>query len=134
MPVLNLKTIKTTTVIEIPDFDGLGTVEVEVRRPNLMKMLEYGEIENPLIGAAYSAINGRIITKKEENTEKEAKRTMEIANLYCATCLVNPSFEEFNEFMTDDQRLAVAAWGMSSADLLRRFHTKEKDSKNNTTK
>lgn len=134
MTILNLNNVKHTTTIEIPDFDGVGVVEVEVKRPNLMKMIEKGEIINPLLGAAYSAINGRVITRKDENTEKEATRTMEIMDLYCSVCLVNPSYEQFKEIMTDDQRMAISAWGMASADMLRRFHTKEASNKDNTTK
>ncbi|MGO3751213.1 MAG: hypothetical protein ACTJGH_00430 [Peptoniphilaceae bacterium] len=122
--ILDLKDIKDTTTIEIPDFDGIETVEVEVRRPKLMAMVENGEIPDPLMGAAYAAINGYNKTKEDENIEKEAKRTIDIMNLYCKVCLVNPTFEDFKEFMTDDQKTAITSWAIAPAEKLRFFRNK----------
>lgn len=125
--MINIKEIKKTTVIKIPGFDGINDIEVEVRRPQLIKMVEAGEIPNPLMGAAYAAINGFRDTKTEDKMEKEAMRSIEIMGLYCKVCLVNPSYEEMKEYITDEQRAAITAWAITPTAELRRFHNKQEN-------
>lgn len=134
---MDIKGMKVTSTIEIPSFDvDAKDIKIEVRRPNLIRMMAMGEIPNPLMGAAYAAINGYTITKKEENLEAEAKRLVELTELYCTICMVKPTYEEINEYMTDEQRMAVLAWATTPMKSLRRFRTIEtdvKDSKVSTT-
>lgn len=127
---MDIKNMKVTSTIEIPSFDvDAEDIKIEVRRPNLIRMMAMGEIPNPLLGAAYAAINGYNITKKEENLESEAKRMLELTELYCTICMVNPTYEEVDEYMTDEQRMAILTWATTSMRNLRRFRTIKTDDK-----
>ena len=128
---MDLSKMKFTSTIEIPGFDiDDEDIKIEVRRPDIIRMMAAGEIPNPLLGAAYAAVNGYNITKKEENLEAEAKRLMELTDLYCTVCMVNPTFEELKDYMTDEQRMSVLAWATTSVALLRRFRTVKEDGAN----
>ena len=124
----DVNNIKTTTTITIPAFNGIDELEIEVKRPNLTKMIENNEIPNPLMGAAYAATTGMIITKKKENVEEEAKTFIDLTNLYCSVCMVEPTFDEVKEYLTDDQKVAITTWAMSDVKTLRRFHTQQANS------
>ncbi len=129
--LIDLKNAKTTTMIEIPDFDGVGEVEVEVRRPRLMDMLMNDTIPNPLRGTALEVVQGFRDTSGEENREHEVKRSIEAIDLYCEMCLVNPTFAQFKDVMTDEQKTAIAAWAAAPAELLRSFREEQENSSNN---
>lgn len=134
---MDFKNMKFTSTIEIPGFDiDDEDIKIEVRRPDIIRMMGKGEIPNPLLGAAYAAVNGYNITKKEENLEAEAKRLVELTDLYCTVCMVKPTFEEIKDYMTDEQRMAILSWATTSAAMLRRFRTikaDDKDTKTSTT-
>lgn len=124
----DISKLNATTTITIPAFDGIEEFEIEVRRPNLSKMIENDEIPNPLLGAASAAITGMVITQKKENIEEEAKAFIDLTNLYCTVCMVNPKYEEVKEYLTDDQKVAITTWAMADVKTLRRFHTQQKNS------
>jgi len=53
--------------------------------------------------------------------------------LYCSACLVEPSFEEFKEIMTDNQSDYIFRWAMGQVDGLDSFREEQVgDSKSNT--
>lgn len=63
-----LKKVKTQ-IIQISDFSGEGTFNVEVRRPSLLTLATSGNIPNELIGD----VNDLFFGKKEEKDIEMAK-------------------------------------------------------------
>lgn len=129
----DINEFKKPVVITIPAFDGIEELEIEVRRPNLVTMLSKGDIPNPLLGAAHKAVAGMNFSRVPEKAEDEAMSFVDITNLYCSTCMINPKFEEVEEYLTDDQRLAITTWAMSDIKTLRRFHTQQTNNTNDST-
>lgn len=130
--LIDLKNAKTTTMIDIPDFDGVGVVQVEVRRPRLTDMLMNDKIPNPLRSTALMVVQGYQNTGKEENREDEVKRTIEVMELYCKMCLVNPSYAEFKDVITDEQKNAIAVWAHASVSVLRSFREQQENRSDHT--
>jgi len=63
------KFINNTTTIEIPDFNGVDTIEIKVKRPQLMAMMTQGKIPNRLLGIASQAtIGGGFQYKSKDDT------------------------------------------------------------------
>ena len=120
-----------TSIIEIPDFEGTGTIKVRVQKPRLMAMASQGKIPNHLLGIVNTMMFGNKKEKKEANITDVAK-TYE---LYCRACLVEPSYEEIKDIITDDQMIAIFDWAMGDVKKLETFRTNEGyGSSNNTGK
>src|SRR5690554_5033899 len=102
--ILSIEQLKNmaTTIIKIPHFEGTSTIKVRVQKPRLMAMASQGKIPNHLLGIVNTMMFGNKKEKKEVNITDVAK-TYE---LYCRACLVEPSYEEIKDIITDDQMIA----------------------------
>lgn len=117
-----------TPIIEIPDFEGSGTIKVRVRKPKLMKMATSGEIPNHLMGIAVSMTTGEPMKNYNELNDKEKIKLMGNAfDLFCKACLVEPTYEEFEEIMTDDQKGAIFNWANGMVSDLNSFRDDKTD-------
>lgn len=117
--------------IEIPDFDGLDTISIKVKRPQLMSMMTQGKIPNRLLGVAAKATTGNRSKKEKQDPIQEAKELAEWVEFYCTICMVEPKYEEVKDTITDDQALAIYAWAIAPIDVLRSFRDKEKNDTDN---
>ncbi len=117
--ILSIEQLKNmaTTVIEIPDFEGTGTIKVRVQKPRLMAMAAQGKIPNHLLGI----VNNMMFPSKKEKKEPNIEEIAKIYELYCRACLVEPSYEEFKDIMTDDQADAIFSWAMGLNNKLDSF-------------
>lgn len=129
--ILSIEQLKNmaTTIIEIPDFEGTGTIKVRVQKPRLMAMASQGKIPNHLLGIVNTMMFGNKKEKKEVNITDIAK-TYE---LYCRACLVEPGYEEIKDIITDDQMIAIFDWAMGDAKKLETFRANEGDGTSNNT-
>lgn len=127
--ILSIEQLKNmaTTIIEIPDFEGTGTIKVRVKKPRLMAMAAQGKIPNHLLGVVNDMMFGNKKEKKEVNITDVAK-TYE---LYCRACLVEPSYEEIKDIITDDQMIAIFDWAMGDVKKLETFRANEGDGTSN---
>lgn len=119
--ILSINELKkmATTVIEIPNFDNSGTIKVRVKKPRLMAMASQGKIPNHLLGIVNTMMFGNKKEKKEINITDVAK-TYE---LYCRACLVEPTYDEFKDIMTDEQMSAIFDWAMGKVSQLDTFRS-----------
>ena len=58
MAILDLTKHSGTTIIKIPDFDSVETVEIEVRRPSIARMIQNDSISNDLMKLAIETATG----------------------------------------------------------------------------
>lgn len=132
MAILDLTTNKGTTIIKIPDFDGAGDVEVEVRRPALSAMLREEDVPNDLLKLAVETATGlQEQSKKPDEMSHEEKlelyqNNMERAHFLVAHVLVNPRWVDFAPVITDDQLFAIYSWAILSPQQMRSFRDEQK--------
>lgn len=120
-----------TTTVEIPDFDGLENIEIEVRRPQLMAMMSQGKIPNHLLGIASKAIVEGFGIDKEDKIEDKAKEMLKWSAFYCEMCMVQPKYEDVKDYLTDDQIAAIFGWAIMPAHRLRSFRNEAENETNN---
>lgn len=125
------KFMDNSTVIEVPDFNGIENIEIKVKRPQLMSMMSQGKIPNRLLGVAAQATMGNKGKKEKLDPIQEAKELAEWIAFYCEICMVEPKYEEVKDTITDDQALAIYAWAIAPIDVLRSFRDKTKNDTNN---
>lgn len=133
--VISIEEMKalSTPIIEIPNFDNTGTINVRVRKPRILQLAQKGEIPNHLISIATQMITGKAPTsKKKEDPTQTLKDAALMTELYASVCLVEPSYEEFKEIMTDDQGDAIFMWALGQVNQLDSFRKDKADDKHNT--
>lgn len=126
--ILSIEEMKklSTPVIEIPGFDDGEKIKVRVKKPALLNMFSNGKIPNHLMGIATTMISGDKDHAKSKTDKQRNQDSLDIIELYCFACLVEPAYEEFKEIMTDDQKQAILSWGLGGLAKAETFHNEEK--------
>lgn len=121
--ILSIEQLKkmATTVIEIPDFEDTGTIKVRVQKPRLMAMASQGKIPNHLLGI----VNNMMFPSKKEKKEPNIEEIAKIYELYCRACLVEPSYDEIKNIITDEQMEAICDWAMGDIKKVEPFRANE---------
>lgn len=101
----------STPVIEIPGFDNESKIKVRVRKPNILTMFSQGKIPNHLLSVATTMVGGNKSNPKKDEEERNSE-VLDMLELYCTVCLVEPTYDEFKEIITDQQKEAIFEWGM----------------------
>lgn len=130
--VLNIEELRKMAVItiDIPDFEGTGTIKVKVQRPRIMAMAAQGKIPNALMGVAAKTA-GLGAGKKKDSPENTLKDIANMMELYCKACLVEPSYDEFKDIMTDEQAEAIFDWATGGVRQLETFRDEQKNDTDN---
>lgn len=119
-------------IINIPNFSNDGYIQVRVRKPRLVALAAKGEIPNHLMGIAREMITGTKSNPNEVPTDETLlKRTAKITELYCSVTLIEPSYEEFKDIITDQQADEIVKWALSGIQELNSFRKKQKNGTNN---
>jgi len=119
-------------IIKVPNFDNTGYINIRVQRPKLLKMAAEGKIPNHLMNIAATIINGRPLSKQKELTPEEYIKEINGAmELYCRACMVEPTYEEMKEILTDDQKATIFNWGIGEVQVLDSFRTNEGNGSSN---
>ncbi len=129
--ILSIEQLKkmATTVIEIPDFEGTGTIKVRVQKPRLMAMAAQGKIPNHLLGI----VNNMMFPSKKEKKEPNIEEIAKIYELYCRACLVEPSYDEIKDIITDEQMEAIFDWAMGDMKKVETFRSNEGNGSSDNT-
>lgn len=128
--ILSIEQLKAMAnpVIQIPSFDNTGSISVKVRKPQLLKMASQGRIPNHLLDIAVAMVAGEDIKGSEKLSEEEKiKMIASTMDLYCMACLVEPSYEDFKDILTDDQKGYIFSWGIGQVSGLNSFRTDTAD-------
>lgn len=115
----------STTVVEIPGFDNKTKIKVRLKKPSLMSMIAEGKVPNHLLGAATAMVGGQPTQKKGKTDEDKTRDIIGMLELYCQVCLVEPSYEEFKDIMTDQQKEFIFDWGISDVIQTSTFRDQE---------
>ena len=119
-------------IIKIPNFDNTGYIKVRVQRPKLLTMAAEGKIPNHLMNIAATMVNGRPLEKRKELTPEEYIKEINGAmELYCRACMIEPTYDEMEDILTDDQKATIFAWGLGEVQVLDSFRTNEGDGTSN---
>lgn len=108
--------------IEIPGFSPGEMVAVQVQQPRIMALMAQGKLPNPLM-----AVATKIVMAQTSKVEFDAAEAMKLYELYCTTCLVEPTYEEFKDIITDEQMLYIYLWATGELRELSRFRPDAED-------
>ena len=95
-----------------------------------MAMMSQGKIPNHLMDVAVKAT----LSKPPKNVSTDEEQAKELARwieFYCTICMVEPTYDEIKEVITDDQALSIYAWAIAPIKVLRSFRNDSEDETNN---
>lgn len=132
--ILNIEELRKMAhpIIDIPGFSPGETIKVKVQQPNLLKMARNGTIPNALLNVAAVMTMGEKVQLKEDAPDEDKLKAMnDVIELYNRACLVEPSFDDFFDLMTDAQKGHIFSWAIGQASDLNSFREAKSDGGNN---
>lgn len=114
-------------VVELPAFDDGTEFNVKLKRASLLGLAKRGIIPNSLLGAVQEIYEGR--------QRADIKKYAEVLDIVCAECMVEPTFEDVKDIITDTQQVAILAYaqhgvaGLKPFRMLSKFQTNDNSSK-----
>lgn len=117
---------KAQPVIAIPGFEPGETLDVRVRRASLLHLVSEGVIPNPLLPVLYKVISSQGKWSPMLNaTPEEFRSFTQAMEAVCRAILVEPSYDEVGELLTDEQRMALFAFAQTGVVALKPFRRKQ---------
>ncbi len=131
--VISIEEIKklACTVVNIPGYSPRETIKVRLQKPQIMKLMAGGKIPNHLLSVVEQIMYGSQ-SQKKKNLKKDdiREKLKDIANVYevyCRACLVEPTYEEFEPYLSDDQKEAIFNWATEEVAQLENFREDKED-------
>lgn len=120
---MNIKELRKQAIkeISIPGFDG-KPLKIKVQRPRLLAMAAEGKIPNALMGIATKIVKGEK-GKGEFDLVESAKMT----EIYCRACMVEPTYEEMEDIMSDEQKFQVFFYAINGVKQLEPFRSEQEN-------
>ncbi|SFU40450.1 hypothetical protein [Alicyclobacillus macrosporangiidus] len=115
-------------VIDIPDWDGKGTIPVRVRRIDITPIiLKAGVLPNSLKIAAQEIFEGKKPAAKQPDVELELEKLMPTLDAIAKECLLEPKYEDIQNIypLTLNQKLALLTYVTGEVEQLRPFRGKQ---------
>lgn len=124
-----LKQLSKGQEVELQGWDEEPFI-CKLKRPSLLRLVEQGEIPNPLLNAAYILFNGAK-TPKDVINLKEQK---ELYTIVAKAAMIEPSYSQLEEIgleLTDMQLLEIFRFSQLGVQSLISFRSKQENPKNN---
>lgn len=126
MEVTNIDYIKKISdgqVIEITGWEEDIPFICKVKRVSLLNLVSKGRIPNSLLGPVMALFDG----DKEKVDKIDAKQMADIIEIFCSGTLVNPSYEEVGDYLTDTQRTELFNFAQGGLKQLESFRNQRED-------
>lgn len=110
MSVISAKEFKekATRVIQIDGFEPGEKIEVRIKPASILNLMISGKLPNSLLNVVQEVF-GDVdeINNKLQNDSETMKAAMQLMDLVCEQCLVEPKYSEIAEFLTDNQKSQI---------------------------
>jgi hypothetical protein len=116
---------KAVKLIEIPGWEPGEFINVKARRMSLTSLIQNNELPNDLLSIIYKAETQGEYNPTTDNTENFAKY-INLTETICKNVLVEPTYDEIGEYLTDIQKSAIAAYAQRGVRALENFRIERK--------
>lgn len=100
----------------ISSYDGRGEMSVILKRPSILSLAMSGKIPNPLLGAAT-----RLFEFAPKDETVSIKEIGQVLHIIAEASLINPSYSEIKDQLTDEQLMEIYHYAKEGADGLEYF-------------
>ena len=101
---------KATRIIEIDGFEPGEKIAVRIKPASLLNLMISGKLPNNLLGTVndlFEQTNKGQSMELFEQDDNRLKDIMEIIDLVCEQSLVEPTYEEIKDVITDTQKMQI---------------------------
>lgn len=101
---------KATRIIEIDGFEPGEKIAVRIKPASLLNLMISGKLPNNLLGTVNELFEQKDNTQAMqlfEQDDNKIKDIMQIIDLVCEQSLVEPTFEEIKDVITDAQKMQI---------------------------
>ena len=101
---------RATRVIEIDGFEPGEKIEVRIKPASLINLMVSGKLPNNLLATVQELFNEGPDTKPNDVFAQGADKVKEVLgllDLVCEQSLVEPTFEEIKDVITDAQKMQI---------------------------
>ena len=110
---------KATQIIDIHGWEPGETVSVKVRRVSMTSLIASGQVPNTLLKHAYEDSDEFVeAVKKDEQKRTDA---MAMVDAVAKAVLLEPSWGEVGEFLTDEQKIDLFSYAQGGLTALEPF-------------
>lgn len=114
--------------VEISGFEEGIDITVRLKRVSLLNVAGSGKIPNSLMPVVMQLFDGK---PKQEGNEIDPKDMGQVLNLFCAESLVEPTYDEIGDLLTDVQRTEIFNYAQKGLKALEKFRKKPVNTINN---
>lgn len=123
---LKAKAIKE---VDIKGFEEGEVFTIKIRSLSLMKLVSSGKIPNQLMATAVEMFEGK---KKNADTASAVSNDnftnlASLIDVICESAMVEPTFEEVEEYLTDEQKLEIFQYTQGGLRDLNSFRKEPTD-------
>lgn len=112
-----IKNITNGTEVEISGWEEKTPFVCKLKRVSLLNLVGKGTIPNPLMGPVMALFDG----DKAKIDKINAKEMADIIELFCKVTLVEPSYEDVEDSLTDVQRTEIFNYAQGGVSQLKSF-------------
>lgn len=94
-------------VVELPGWSRDEPFVARLRRVSLRRMIQAGEIPNELLAVAHAAMTGQ---RPAAGDPDQMPRFLAFLEKVAQAALIEPTYEDVAEYLTEDQLIAIFAW------------------------
>lgn len=122
-----LKNIKTTTIVELPQFEDGTPFVAELKKPNMLSLMAAGKIPNSLLNIASDMFQKGRTQQVIDNALEDAnsmKELFSLLNVLAKATLVKPSYSELQNAgieLNEQQLSAILSFAQGGVKALERF-------------
>jgi len=123
---------KALREVDIQGFEAGEKITIRIRSLSLMKLVTTGRIPNALMATALELFEGKKKASAEElaDTFAQTDKLTNMAGLIdviCENAMVEPSYAEVGEYLTDDQKMEIFQYTQGGVKDLSSFRTEPSD-------
>lgn len=122
-----IKKISQGTEIELTGWEKDIPFVCKVKRVSMLGLVSLGKIPNPLLGPVMALFDG----DKQKINKINAKEMSDIIEVFCKNTLLEPSYEQVKEVLTDQQRTELFNYAQGGVVQLEKFRNKRRNTVDN---
>lgn len=123
--VEEIKELAGGEIVSLPGFKPGKPFVARLKKPSLLKMVKDGQIPNSLLGVAKDMFEGNSNESDLADDPEAFKQSIELFYCVAAASLVEPAYEDVEEYINDDQVIAIFNYTQSGIDALKPFREEQ---------
>lgn len=122
-----IKKVTGGTEVDITGWENDTPFVCKLKRVSLLGLVSKGSIPNPLMGPVMALFDGDV----EKIDKINAKEMSDIIELFCKATMVEPTYQDVEDFLTDIQRTEIFNYAQGGLSQLQTFRNQRANSDTN---